>query len=621
MACGLQIRDTAGCNPALQGEEFCPAPPQVVCSEIGFICLRECPINIQCCLPKQPVLLEISISEMSTETSDRGFGKAAARGRQRNWFPTAALVLCLAVIAGGASLYYWSQCGQVKGRVEAQLIAIADSKVSQIVNWRSERRDDARFLSKASFVARDVQAFLAHPDSPRNRAEVLGWLERLADTSRYEQAVLFDTNLTPRLLARTEQDLDLDSVDHVAAVFRTNGIVMTDLHCGSVSHRIHLDLLFPVFAPGTEGASTNSPIAVIALEINPHQFLYPLLKSWPTPSASGESAIARREGDTVRFLSDLRFRTNSAFNLSFSLDRPDLPAAIALRGREGVVEGQDYRGVPVLTVFRRIPESPWFLGAKVDKVEALAALKTQSVVIGVAALALALAVFGGTGWRWHGQQARYLRSQLVAEAAARKHEERYRSLFENMLNGFAYCRMVYENGEPRDFVYQAVNRSFERLTGLKDVVGKKISELIPGIHESDPDLLAAYGRVARTGVSEKFERYVAAWDKWFSTAVYSPRQDHFVAVFDDITERKRAEKAVERERILLRTVIDHLPDPIYVKDMHGAKTLANRAEVAWMGLPSEAEALGKRISMSIRPKSLPNPRRRMTWFCRAASRS
>jgi len=133
-----------------------------------------------------------------------------------------------------------------------------------------------------------------------------------------------------------------------------------------------------------------------------------------------------------------------------------------------------------------------------------------------------------------------------AEEALRQSEERYRSLFENMLNGFAYCRMLFEGDRPQDFIYLAVNRAFESLTGLKNVVGKKVSEVIPGIRETDPGLFEIYGRVVRSGVPERFETYVEALRMWFAISVFSPGKDHFVAVFDVITERKRAEEAVQR---------------------------------------------------------------------------
>ena len=70
-----------------------------------------------------------------------------------------------------------------------------------------------------------------------------------------------------------------------------------------------------------------------------------------------------------------------------------------------------------------------------------------------------------------------------AQDELRRTEARYRSLFESMLNGFAYCRMLFEDGRPRDFVYLEVNRAFETLTGLKGVAGRRVTEVIPGIRE------------------------------------------------------------------------------------------------------------------------------------------
>jgi PAS domain S-box-containing protein len=144
------------------------------------------------------------------------------------------------------------------------------------------------------------------------------------------------------------------------------------------------------------------------------------------------------------------------------------------------------------------------------------------------------------------------------EEALRQSEEHYRSLFDNMLNGFAYCKMLFENGQPQDFIYLNVNRAFETLTGLQNVVGKRVSEVIPGIRESDPELFELYGRVALTGVPALSETFVKAMGEWFSVSVYSPEKEYFVAVFDVITERKKAEEALYQSEENLRFLASQL---------------------------------------------------------------
>lgn len=132
-------------------------------------------------------------------------------------------------------------------------------------------------------------------------------------------------------------------------------------------------------------------------------------------------------------------------------------------------------------------------------------------------------------------------SRIILGQEISNNERLYHSLFDNLLNGFAYCKMEYKDGKPVDFWYQSVNKAFEKLTGLSDVEGQRISEVIPGIHESDPQLLETYNRVAVTDRPETFEIFLKALQIWFFMSVYCPEKGCFVAIFDVITERKIAE--------------------------------------------------------------------------------
>ncbi len=166
-----------------------------------------------------------------------------------------------------------------------------------------------------------------------------------------------------------------------------------------------------------------------------------------------------------------------------------------------------------------------------------------------------------------------LADRNLAERAKNETEKTYRSLFDNMLNGFAYCRMIFENGCPVDFVYLNVNGAFETLTGLKSVVGRRATEVIPGIRESDPGLFEVYGRVAQGGPPEAFESYVAPLQMWFSISAYCPQAEHFIAVFDVISDRKRAEQQLRK----LSLAVEQSPESIVITDVEACIEYVNEA--------------------------------------------
>ena len=160
----------------------------------------------------------------------------------------------------------------------------------------------------------------------------------------------------------------------------------------------------------------------------------------------------------------------------------------------------------------------------------------------------------------------------------------FQSLLEHMLNGVAYCRMLYEACQPTDFVHLYTNPAYETLTGLKNVTGKLASEVIPGIQQSNPELFETYGSVASGGGPVKFETYIEALGMCFSLSVYSPKQDHFVAMFDVITERKLAEKHLKQSEETYRTLFETVTHGIVYQDNEGRIISANPAAERILGL-------------------------------------
>lgn len=139
------------------------------------------------------------------------------------------------------------------------------------------------------------------------------------------------------------------------------------------------------------------------------------------------------------------------------------------------------------------------------------------------------------------EERRSRRAAAESQSAALEAAARYRALFENTPDGVAHCLMVVDGaGVPSDFVYLEVNERFAELTGLHDVERKRVTEVIPGIRESNPELFQIYGEVAFGGAPRRFEVYVDGVG-WLDISVHSPQPGHFVAVFSNVTVRKQAE--------------------------------------------------------------------------------
>lgn len=134
-----------------------------------------------------------------------------------------------------------------------------------------------------------------------------------------------------------------------------------------------------------------------------------------------------------------------------------------------------------------------------------------------------------------------------AEAALRRSEARYRSLFESIDEGFCIVDMIFADGDrPVDYRFLEINPAGEQLTGLVAVEGRRARELLP---ELEADWAGIFGHVALTGESRRFQNYCAPLDRWFDVYAWrhgDPADRQVAVLFSDISARRQAEAALEQ---------------------------------------------------------------------------
>lgn len=134
--------------------------------------------------------------------------------------------------------------------------------------------------------------------------------------------------------------------------------------------------------------------------------------------------------------------------------------------------------------------------------------------------------------------------------------EKYRTVFDSLDSGFAIIEMLFPAGDrPVDYRFIETNRAFERLTGMRDVVGKTMRELAPGHEEHWFEI---FGAVARTGEPGRFVQTAKfLTDRWYEVYAFPFGEtgcNRVAVLFSDITDRRRAEDELRENEEKYRQV-------------------------------------------------------------------
>src|ERR1035437_1257825 len=244
-------------------------------------------------------------------------------------------------------------------------------------------------------------------------------------TDQYDLIRLLDAQGVTRMSVPTGRP-PVSSVvlQRIPEILRSGQVTFQDFHRNEHDQRVYLDILVPIF----DEQDASRPLGVFYLRIDPDKYLYPFIKHWPVPSETAEILLIRREGNEAVFLNELRFQTNTALNLRSSLENTNMPAVKAALGQKGIVEGADYRGVPVLAALRAVPDSPWFLVARMDTAEVYAPLRERLWLTILLVSLLLISAGAGIGVIWRHQRVQFYKERYKMAEALREGEARYRAV-------------------------------------------------------------------------------------------------------------------------------------------------------------------------------------------------
>ncbi|WP_052507569.1 ATP-binding protein [Desulfonatronovibrio magnus] len=152
------------------------------------------------------------------------------------------------------------------------------------------------------------------------------------------------------------------------------------------------------------------------------------------------------------------------------------------------------------------------------------------------------------------------------------HHESYKRFIECSFFGYAYHKVILnDQGRPVDYEFIEVNAGFEKMTGLtaEKILGRKVTEVLPGIQDSSFDWIGFYGRIAVEQTEEEFEQYSEPLKRWYKVSAYSPKKHHFVTIIQDITSEKGSEVKLLESREQKAATLHSIGDGVVSCDKSG----------------------------------------------------
>ncbi len=464
------------------------------------------------------------------------------------------------------------------------LTVVGMLKANQIAEWRRERLADAIRYAQGPALVVPALAFLRNPSEASSRQQTLHMLALNRKGFFYRDTILATTNGVLLLQsAEAPEPFSATTLSAISKAAATRQPALSALF-RSPQGTLQIDTVAPILFPD------GTPAALLILRSGAQDSLYPLIRFWPTASATAETLLIEQEGDAILFLNEPKSRSDGALNMRLPLAGSQTVEAQAIRGASGLLRAPDHCGNDVLADARPVPDSDWRLVTKVDESEILADVRegtrtiTFSVALGLL-LCVALTAFG-----YRRRQVVLYRNLFRLERAQRTAQERFRTILYSIGDG-----VIVTNSQA--LVCQ-MNRMAETLTGWseKESLGRPLDEIFRIVNpDTGKPVESPVRRVLREGRIVGLANHtqlIARDGTWRPIADSGApiRDEHdsldgVVLVFRDQTAEYAAEQALRESERRLSTLLNNLPGMAYrcENDEHWTMRIVSEGCIALCG--------------------------------------
>ncbi len=492
------------------------------------------------------------------------------------------LVVCAITVAW----FVRAQFAETGRQAEQNLQVISERKAAEIEGWRGERLADAAVLSDDATLGSLLAEWPSRAAPAEPPATLRNRLTSVRDRYGYEDILILSPD--GRVLYSVsgyEEGAHEEARLALGKALRLRRPAFADLHFSHADTLVHSAVVAPLFRrPDRQG----EPVGAVALLSDARRFLYPLIQSWPGQSRSSETFLIEREGDEVLFLNELRHRTNTALRLRIPLTETNMTSVMALRGREGVVRGVDYRGAEVVAVIRPIEDSSWYMIAKTDTKEVMAGVKRESVLAFLLLLTLLGLTVAGVVTAWLRDRTAHFRALYRAQRELRRQETQTATVLRSIGDA-----VITTDLQGR---VELLNAAAEELTGWQqaEATGRPLTEVFRIVNEFTREAVESpVERVLREKRIVGLANHTLLIRKDGSECPIAdsgaPVRDQtgeirgVVLVFRDLTEARKAEQDLAATRERYGEIFNGSRDGFVVVDLNQRILDANPAFCEMVG--------------------------------------